>query len=502
MADNTQRRSFPLNDPYRHDPSDSYGRDTAAQSAGNGQGNDPLAELARLIGQNDPFAQFNRDSTRAASRQAAAAPAPDTDWQERAHSRYESSRWHDERGGHTDDAYAAKPSQTVDDRYYPPSTGDYAQPAAQSDHHYDRGYYDEQPFSSAGRGYENAPQGYASSAYASQDQDTQQYATQHQGYAIQQSYDNDPYYRDEGSIPASPQQYQEYDDAAPARRRGGMTVVMAILGLAVVGTAGAYGYRTMFAGGSGSTSQPPVITADKTPPKVVPAQNEGSSKLIQDRIGDRGQNEQVVSREEQPVNVRQAAGQGRSAFPDPNGVATSPFPPPPGSGAMASASPGAAPGTEPKRVRTLTIRPDQADPTPTGRTGTSGSAASTNAANARTAGRPTAPLPLNADSAQPSQMRTAAVTGPGSRPGGSDGAYSVQVSSQRSEADAQSSYRALQAKFPGPLGGRQAIIRRADLGDKGVYYRAMVGPFGTIEQASELCGSLKAAGGQCIVQRN
>jgi cell division protein FtsN len=82
------------------------------------------------------------------------------------------------------------------------------------------------------------------------------------------------------------------------------------------------------------------------------------------------------------------------------------------------------------------------------------------------------------------------------------GAYLVQVSSQRNEADAQASYRALQSKFPAVLGSHAPVIKRADLGDKGVYYRAMVGPFGTSEEASQLCGSLKSAGGQCVVQRN
>jgi cell division septation protein DedD len=52
------------------------------------------------------------------------------------------------------------------------------------------------------------------------------------------------------------------------------------------------------------------------------------------------------------------------------------------------------------------------------------------------------------------------------------------------------------------LGSRQANIRRADLGDKGVYYRAQIGPFATSDQANAFCGDLKAAGGQCIVQHN
>jgi len=60
----------------------------------------------------------------------------------------------------------------------------------------------------------------------------------------------------------------------------------------------------------------------------------------------------------------------------------------------------------------------------------------------------------------------------------------------------------LQAKYPNQLGGREPIVRRADLGAKGTYYRALVGPFASIEQAAGVCRSLKAAGGNCIVQRN
>jgi cell division septation protein DedD len=82
------------------------------------------------------------------------------------------------------------------------------------------------------------------------------------------------------------------------------------------------------------------------------------------------------------------------------------------------------------------------------------------------------------------------------------GGYVVQVSSQRNEADAQASFRALQGKFPSVLGSRAPLIKRADLGAKGVYYRAMVGPFGSSEEASHFCGNLKSAGGQCVIQRN
>ena len=53
------------------------------------------------------------------------------------------------------------------------------------------------------------------------------------------------------------------------------------------------------------------------------------------------------------------------------------------------------------------------------------------------------------------------------------------------EADAQASFRALQSKFPNVLGSRSPVIKRADLGEKGVYYRAMVGPFGSPDEAAQ-----------------
>jgi hypothetical protein len=60
----------------------------------------------------------------------------------------------------------------------------------------------------------------------------------------------------------------------------------------------------------------------------------------------------------------------------------------------------------------------------------------------------------------------------------------------------------MQSKYPSVLGSRSPFIKRVDLGDKGVYYRAMVGPFASSEEAGQFCGNLKSAGGQCVVQRN
>jgi cell division septation protein DedD len=81
------------------------------------------------------------------------------------------------------------------------------------------------------------------------------------------------------------------------------------------------------------------------------------------------------------------------------------------------------------------------------------------------------------------------------------GQYVVQVSSQRTEDDANASYKALQEKFA-ILRKYSPIILRADVGANGVFFRAAVGPFTTDDAASEFCDSLKSDGGQCVVQRH
>ncbi len=78
----------------------------------------------------------------------------------------------------------------------------------------------------------------------------------------------------------------------------------------------------------------------------------------------------------------------------------------------------------------------------------------------------------------------------------------VQVSSQKTEADAQASYRALQGKFSNVLGSRPPVVKKVDIPEKGVFYRAFAGPFASQEEAAQMCSNLKTAGGQCFVQRN
>ena len=57
---------------------------------------------------------------------------------------------------------------------------------------------------------------------------------------------------------------------SPSRRKrsNGLMTVVAVLALAVVGTGGAFAYRTYV--GSPRSGEPPIIKADNSPTKVVP----------------------------------------------------------------------------------------------------------------------------------------------------------------------------------------------------------------------------------------
>ena len=76
------------------------------------------------------------------------------------------------------------------------------------------------------------------------------------------------------------------------------------------------------------------------------------------------------------------------------------------------------------------------------------------------------------------------------------------MASERSAADASAVFRSLQAKFPDQLGGREAIVRRTDVGPEGIYYRALIGPFTSRKEAAGVCSKLKAAGDSCLIERD
>ena len=82
------------------------------------------------------------------------------------------------------------------------------------------------------------------------------------------------------------------------------------------------------------------------------------------------------------------------------------------------------------------------------------------------------------------------------------GSFVVQVAASRSEQDARNTAASITQRYSGQLSGYAPQVERADLGDRGIYYRVGVGPMNSQAAANTLCSQLKSAGLDCFVRRN
>ena len=485
MADRYQDRPFPADD-Y-----DDRGDDAHASAKGE---SDPLAELARLIGQTDPFAGMGRANQPVQPRGSIPDPydAPEASDSEDSPS-IGPPPWM-QRAARQQDV----PAQDYPSAVHPLHRYAAAHPAPEPDYHQAPPFADDTD-------QQLDPARYDDALYGESDPGAQQ-EVQHG-----QAYSDDPYAYQDG--------YSEGDEEPVQKRHGGMVTVGVVLALAVLGTGAAFAYRTYV--GSPRSGEPPVIKADAGPTKIVPAPADANAK-VPDRLAAGDGTEKIVPREEAPVDVN-AKSAPRMVFPPlnqnanpPSAASVAPAGPPP-----ASAGNGTLPNNEPRKIKTFSVRGEQdgaaapvtsAQPAPpakparaTATRNPSTAQAAVNA-NASTANAPLSLTPQGAQStpAADTRARVATNTPVQAAPSGDGGGggYLVQVSSQKNEADAQASYRVLQGKYPAVLGSRAPVIKRADLGDKGIYYRAMVGPFGSHDEASQFCGNLTTAGGKCVIQRN
>ena len=510
MADDNILRSYRSNDLARRTSAPAAPRDSG--------GSDPLAELARLIGQSDPFADLERTSSHATQARQRTDSAP-SDWRKTAAAlARESMREAPAADPHfeeVDSAIAAAKSL----RTYPDDQ--LAYPEALSSHAAFDPAFDRAPL--AHGGYADGPHDEPDDGGHIDDR----FDTSHHLAAQPSVHESENYFFDGAPAPTDD---HSYDDPPRGRATNGLVTAIVLVGCGILGTAGAYGYRTYYTGARPSDA--PIISADKSPNKVVPAPAGGDSQSSKstERLG--GSNERVVARQEEPVTLSDPSG--------PRVVLPAPFTTSPGPGPSVQGSPSVPSGpstesssaqgasTEPKKVHTVPIRPDGGDQVMARPVAGAALPLTPAAPSAPTAAprQPPAAKPITAPSrnsagplsiepqgqagetessyqtATRERVATAPASGPRLASTSASGGYVVQISSQRSEADAQSSFRSLQAKYPKELGDREAIVRRADLGPKGVYYRAMVGPFGSAGDADQFCGGLKAAGGQCIVQKN
>src|SRR3954463_548839 len=353
MADRYQDRPFPSADQARGE-------------------SDPLAGLARLIGQKDPSGAAAGPAPRPLQSRANvrlpqydapeelpdAPPAPPA-WMQRArhetllpppvppvpqeHQEYDDEPEYEQPAAvHPLHRYATQPPQHAAAQQ--PQYAARQQPPQLPEHDY----------------YEEPQQRYA-------EEPQQQYA----GEPLQDPsrYDDALYgrletgehdYQRDPAYPDDPYAYQgEYEEEpAPKRRSSGLVTVAAVLALAVVGTGAAFAYRTYV--GSPRSGEPPIIKADNSPTKIVPAPSDGAFGKTPDRMlpGDGG--EKLVSREETPVDLNSRSGAPRVVFPplNQNGSPppvstvspTAPLPP--------AAANGTMPNNEPRKIKTLAVKGD------------------------------------------------------------------------------------------------------------------------------------------------
>jgi SAM (Sterile alpha motif) domain-containing protein/sporulation related protein len=289
------------------------------------------------------------------------------------------------------------------------------------------------------------------------------------------------------------------NDPQRPRWRDRLIFVIAVIGLAGLGSAGAFAYRAVFPE-TAFPSLPFSMKAENGRSKDVPGNSSQSTRASADPgekfVGRWPEDNQELKTSTYPTPKAPPTGALGSGPVGPD--ATVPSAPSTVAPALAAATvplvTSAAPpaSSEPKKSHTVFSRAESAGRNETSSAGTQagGGAKRKLAAALPIAGRPLSLVP-DGQTDVAVQFRSRV-----------PGRFAVQVASERSAADAEAAFRTLQTKFPTQLGERQPIVRRSDLGPEGSYYQALIGPFRTTKEAAAVCRTLKAAGGNCLVERN
>lgn len=122
---------------------------------------------------------------------------------------------------------------------------------------------------------------------------------------------------------------------------------------------------------------------------------------------------------------------------------------------------------------------------------------------AKPAGQPPAPTKVTA--AKPAPVKTEAASKPAAAvtpvSAGSTGGIRVQLGSLRSPEAARDEWQRLKRVNSDLLGRLTAVAVRAEVPDKGTYYRVEAGPLGDADAASRLCDELKKRNLGCTIVR-
>ena len=474
---------------------------------------DPLAELARLVGQDDPYRNVFRP---------AAAPAPGA-------------------GRDVHDAHAAYPEDevahggaTAHEPYHDDGQG-------YDDQLYADQLYDEAHRQGVDHAYDGAHEGDGHDAYGhpydAADQVAHGYDTDEAAAATlpdMWARGGDGVAADGSALDQGVTRPMTSGDDRPSARRP-LLVLAAVLVLTGGGLAASFLARSPSTPGvavARSGGSAPTIMAPGGPTKVkmedagATAPEDQDAALLNKNGSMSSGPVKIVSSQEQPVDLGQ--------LPKTSDLADGARPLPP-------ASP--SPFPQPKKVKTFVVHPDgsmlSSDGAPAAGDGAGpqASAALNPAGSAlpatpRTASRG-GTTPQSAPPADALAALAVAPTDTGSIPAATPskparqpaapgvktaslkpndtadapaaaaatgGGYGVQLASSPVEADATAAFAKLKKKYPAQLGSLTATVHKAETGDKPVY-RVRVGSM-TQEEAKALCSQIQGAGGSCFVVHN
>ena len=298
-----------------------------------------------------------------------------------------------------------------------------------------------------------------------------------------------------------------------APNRGGRRGLLG-LGMAVVGIV-AFAGAILVTYGKGDHASPdggpPLLTADTTPMKSRPEQPGGmevphQDKLVYERLNDRGsksQIERLLPPPEEPLprpvvapqlppslalpeapavaqlppgsttTVPRLPGEGPDAPPPAAAALPAPAPPP------VAQAPASAPKAPPPAVKPAPVQQAQTQPAPSVQ-----------------AAAPAKPQPAP----PPQAAAPAPQSAPAPAKAGGGGNWRVQLAAVRSEAEAATEWKRLTSRYGAALGGLSMQVAKADLGEKGVFYRIQ-GVGLDEERARSVCSQLKAQNVGCVVVR-
>lgn len=310
--------------------------------------------------------------------------------------------------------------------------------------------------------------------------------------------------------------YDDFDDndsfvSRLGSRFGVRHGVIAVVVLAVLG-----GGYALISGGDlgGMAGNVPVVRADTTPYKVapeevggmpVPNQNSTIFETLKGQDAEKPRVENLLAEDEQPMTKAEIAPAEKPAEPteaantnteeskDTMTTKTVPEDAPPSSQDVAMID-----------AKSDTTKPE---PMPTAPAGSDVAATEPSATSTMTdTEKPETPVAVTTEVAkppvkeEPKEPVKAEAKPDAEKPpvkALSSGSSAIQFAAVKSDAEARKLWSSLQSKYP-ELSGRTLRVQRADLGDKGTFYRVQAAGL-SADSASSLCSSIKARGGSCMV---